>query len=58
MLPKYILVSLLAAFAIAAPHPVEQVTDSYDSSDNMLIDDQQFPKGAVRWPLEETIDNR
>jgi hypothetical protein len=50
MLSKYILVSLLAAFAIAAPHPVEQVTDSYDSNDSMLIDGQ-LPKGGVRWPF-------
>jgi hypothetical protein len=42
MLAKYIIVTLLAAFAIAAPRPVEQVTDSYEAA---LIEGQQ-PKGV------------
>jgi hypothetical protein len=42
MLSKYIIVTLLAAFAIAAPHPVEQVSDSYATS----LTEDQMPKGV------------
>jgi hypothetical protein len=43
MLAKYIIVTLLAAFAIAAPRPVEQSVDSYESA---LTVEDQTPKSV------------